>query len=167
MTGEAATPGSADPRGERPTLAAIRGALFIILVLGLVGVLTELILIEHVEDRWQRVPIFLIIAALVILVWHALDRGPLGVRVLQGAMALFVVAGAIGVLLHFKGNIEFELEMKPSATGWPLIWSALKGATPALAPGAMVQLGLIGLAYTFRHPALRSVATAGSARSGR
>ena len=43
----------------------------------------------------------------------------------------------------------------------------LTGATPALAPGAMVQLGLIGLAYTFRHPALRSAATAGAARSGR
>lgn len=164
---ERVTAGPADPRGERTTLAAIRGGLLIILVLGLVGVLTELVLIEHVEDRWQRVPIFLIIAVLIILGWHALDRGALSIRVLQGAMTLFVAAGTLGVLLHFKGNIEFELEMQPSAMGWPLIWSALTGATPALAPGAMVQLGLIGLAYTFRHPALRSAATAGSARSGR
>ena len=140
------------------TLAAIRGGLLIILVLGLIGILAELFLIEHTEDPWQRVPIFLIIAALIIVGWHAADRRSLSVRFLQGAMVLFVVSGAIGLLLHFKGNIVFELEMQPSAGGWPLIWAALKGATPALAPGAMVQLGLIGLAYTFRHPALERAA---------
>jgi hypothetical protein len=71
-------------------------------------------------------------------------------------MVLFVVSGALGLLLHFKGNVTFELEMEPSVSGWPLIWAALRGATPALAPGTMVQLGLIGLAYTYHHPALRA-----------
>jgi hypothetical protein len=28
------------------------------------------------------------------------------------------------------------------------------GATPLLAPGIMLQLGLVGLLFTFRHPAL-------------
>jgi hypothetical protein len=32
----------------------------------------------------------------------------------------------------------------------------LAKSPPALAPGAMIQLGLIGLAYTFRHPALQT-----------
>jgi hypothetical protein len=36
----------------------------------------------------------------------------------------------------------------------PLLWKVMSGAAPALAPGAMVQLGLLGLIYTFRHPAL-------------
>ncbi len=141
---------------ESTTLAAIRGGLLIILVLGLAGVLSELLLLDHVEDPWQRLPIFLIIGSLIILAWGVADRGALSVRFLQGMMALFVLTGGLGLLLHFKGNIEFELEMQPSASGWPLIWAALKGATPALAPGTMVQLGLIGLAYTFRHPALQS-----------
>ena len=35
-----------------------------------------------------------------------------------------------------------------------LVWKALRGATPALAPGALAQLGLLGLLYTYRHPAL-------------
>jgi hypothetical protein len=38
--------------------------------------------------------------------------------------------------------------------GWELFKEAMTGATPALAPGAMVQLGLIGLAWSYRHPAL-------------
>ena len=60
---------------ERTTLAVIRGGLVILLVLGLVGLLAELLLLEHIEDPWQRLPIFLIIASLIILGWHAADRG--------------------------------------------------------------------------------------------
>lgn len=152
---------------ERTTLAVIRGGLVIVLVLGLVGILAELLLLDHTEDRWQRLPIFLMIASLVILAWHAADRGPLSLRFLQGTMILFVLSGVLGLMLHFKGNITFELEMQPSAIGWPLLWAALKGATPTLAPGAMVQLGLIGLAYTYRHPALRAAGEGGSARRER
>jgi hypothetical protein len=139
---------------ESTTLGALRGGLLIILVLGLVGVLAELLLLEHTEDPWQRAPIFLIIAGLIIVGWHIAERGVLSVRFLQGIMALFVITGALGLLLHFRGNVAFELEMQPSASGWPLIWAALRGATPALAPGTMVQLGLIGLAYTYHHPRL-------------
>ena len=150
---------------ESATLGAIRGGLLIILVLGLIGVLAELLLLEHTEDPWQRVPIFLIIGSLVIIAWHLAERRQLSVRFLQGMMALFIASGALGLLLHFKGNVAFELEMQPSASGWPLIWAALTGATPALAPGTMVQLGLIGLAYTYHHPSLRAAHGDGAGRS--
>ena len=140
------------------TLAILRGALLAILVVGLVGVLAELVLLEHTEEAWQRLPIFMILASLIILGWHGVDRGALPVRALQLAMALFIVTGALGVALHFKGNVEFELEMQPSLNGMTLLWQTLKGATPTLAPGTMVQLGLIGLAYTYHHPALARAA---------
>ncbi len=137
------------------TLGILRGALLVILVIGLVGVLAELFLLEHTEEAWQRLPIFMIISSLIVLGWHAIDRGAMPVRALQVVMALFVVTGAIGVVLHLKGNLEFELEMQPTLSGTTLLWQTLKGATPTLAPGTMVQLGLIGLAYTYHHPTLR------------
>ena len=56
--------------------------------------------------------------------------------------------------LHYRGNAEFELEMMPALGGLDLFWKSMQGATPALAPGAMVQIGLVGLAYCFRHPLL-------------
>jgi hypothetical protein len=57
--------------------------------------------------------------------------------------------------LHFQVNMEFQLEMDPALAGMALFRTAiLAKSPPALAPGAMIQLGLIGLAYTFRHPAL-------------
>jgi hypothetical protein len=47
--------------------------------------------------------------------------------------------------------MEFQLEMDPSLQGVNLYRKAILAKTPpALAPGAMIQLGLIGLAYTFR-----------------
>ena len=156
MTARSAAPLEPEVPRERATLAVIRAGLLAIFVLGSIGIIGELLLIDHVEDPWQRVPVFLIIASLVILVWNALDRGPLSLRFFQATMVAFALAGGLGLLLHFRGNLEFELENLPPLTGWPLIWAALRGATPTLAPGAMMQLGLIGLAYTFRHPRLRS-----------
>lgn len=57
-----------------------------------------------------------------------------------------------------QGNVEFELEMYPDLSGWKLFRDSMMGATPALAPGAMVQIGLVGLAWTFRHPAFKPAA---------
>ena len=50
-------------------------------------------------------------------------------------MALFVLSGGIGVALHYRGNVEFELEMYPSLSGLELVRKTLTGATPVLAPG--------------------------------
>jgi hypothetical protein len=131
-------------------------------VVSLVGTVTELLLLEHFEDAWQWAPIVLITLAIVTLAWHALDRGAASLNVLRGLMVLFVVSGALGVLLHYQGNVEFELGMYPDLSGWKLFRDSMMGATPALAPGSMVQIGLVGLAWTFRHPALTPNANASS-----
>jgi hypothetical protein len=89
----------------------------------------------------------------------ALKRAPRAVRFFQVIMSLCVVTGAIGVYLHYRGNVEFELERDGSLRGLRLFWEAIRGATPSLAPGALSQLGLLGLAYTYRHPALRGSLT--------
>jgi hypothetical protein len=71
-------------------------------------------------------------------------------------MVLSLASGFVGLLLHYRGNVEFELEMYPDLAGWKLFKDSMMGATPSLAPGAMMQIGLIGLAWTFRHPAFKS-----------
>lgn len=136
--------------------SVLRTFLLVTLLVSLTGTLAELLLLEHFEDAWQWAPIALVAAALVTLGWHAFERGPVSLNVLRGLMVLCVASGVLGVLLHYKGNVEFELEMYPDLSGWKLFKEAMMGATPALAPGAMLQLGLVGLAWTFRHPALRS-----------
>ncbi|MGH7662942.1 MAG: hypothetical protein ACRENI_01395 [Gemmatimonadaceae bacterium] len=135
-------------------VASIRRAILIILFFALSGTLVELVLLEHTDGFWQQVPLYLLGASLVVLAWHVVHRGSLSIRVLQGTMLLFALSGAAGVVLHFKGNVEFELEMHPGASGLGLLWEALKGATPTLAAGTMMPLGLLGLVYAYRHPAL-------------
>lgn len=109
----------------------------------------ELLFIAHFEDPLQLVPLVLLPAGVAALGWHALRASAasaLGVRLV---MALFVAGGSLGIALHYGGNQEFELEMYPSMAGMALVRETLTGATPVLAPGSMVLLGLVGLAAVY------------------
>lgn len=140
----------ADP-GSDP----IRRLLLALVLVGGAGLAAELLLLEHTESATQWLPL-LVIAATFLLAAMLLTRpSRRTLRLFQGVMVLAVLIGALGVYLHFDGNTEFELEMDPAVQGLGLVWSALHGATPALAPGALVQLGLLGLISTYRHPLLR------------
>ena len=141
--------------GERGTAErVIRQILLATLAIGVVGTAIELVLLEHYESWNQRIPLGLLGCAALVLVWHGIDRGPAPVHTLQVLMLVFVLAGMLGVYLHYSGNREFELEMYPTMSGMELFRKTMMGATPALAPGTMIQLALVGLAYTFRHPRL-------------
>ena len=143
-----------DPAGAGP----LRRILLAVFLLGALGTLAELILLEHYEDWWQLLPLVLLGASPVAVVLLVLRPGAASVRSFQMLMLLLVAAGGIGVYQHYSGNVEFELEMYPSRGGFELIRESLQGATPALAPGAVAQLGLLGLAYCFRHPLLARTA---------
>lgn len=141
--------------GEVTTLSGIRKILLAVLGLGMVGSTTELILLKHTEDWLQWIPLLLLAAGLITLSWHGMRGGPLSTRTIRWLMIGFVASGVAGVYFHFQGSAEFKLESNPSLSGWALFWEAVRGkAPPLLAPGAMIQLGLLGLAYTYKHPAL-------------
>jgi len=126
-----------------------------VLLFGLAGTIVELLLLEHYEDAWQFVPLFLIVVALGVLIWHRARPTAANVRALQALMALFVMAGPIGVGLHFRGAAEFQLEIDRSQPGWDVFKKVMTAkAPPVLAPGIMMLLGLVGLVYSYRHPAL-------------
>lgn len=153
--------------GAARLLATLRKGLFALMAIACLGTGAELALLGHYEDVWQWVPLVLLglgaIAAILVLARPT--RGTL--RTFQGVMLLFVAAGGLGLYLHYKGNMEFELEMVPELAGLELIKKTLTGATPALAPGTMAQLGLFGLAATFRHSLLRSRTAQGNHEEGK
>ena len=135
------------PRSGESTLALARRIILIILLVGIAGVLIELLLLEHFEDTLQLLPLVLLGLGLISLVWHARSPDRTSTRVVRTVMVLFLVSGVLGVFLHYRGNVEFERERRPEAGGWALFREAMMGATPALAPGSMIQLGLLGLLY--------------------
>ncbi len=140
---------------DNSTVRTTRVLLLALFAFGVVGSGVELLLLEHTEDAWQLSPLILMGLSLTVIVWLVLDPRRVSLRVFQAMMLLYVASGLIGLYLHYRGNVEFELEMYPGLSGMALFWEALKGATPSLAPGTMLVLGLLGLLYTFQHPALR------------
>jgi hypothetical protein len=143
------------PGSPSRALAVIRVVLGTALAIGAVGTFAELLLLGHYDDVSQLIPLVLLGLVAATLAWHTFDRGPLPLRALQVLALVSMASGALGVYFHYQGNVEFELEMYPDTTGLALFKKAMTGATPALAPGTMVELGLIGLAYTIGHPRLQ------------
>lgn len=127
------------------SLAAIRRTLLMLFAVAALGTGVELVLLGHTEQRWQWVPVVLTFSGSLAAAAYGMTRRAIGRRAFQATMILFVVSGAVGLALHYRGNVEFALEMEPSARGWALMKEALTGATPALAPGTMMLLGAIGL----------------------
>lgn len=134
-------------------LMPLRRWLMGLLVLGLLGTGAELLLLEHYEDPVQLVPLILIALAVGVLAWHGARSSAASVRALQGTMTLFLLASVVGLALHFRGAAEFQLEMDPAMGRWKLFKNVMRAKVPpVLAPWVMLQLGLIGLAYAYRHP---------------
>jgi hypothetical protein len=90
-----------------------------------------------------------------MLGWLVASPGVASVRAVQLMMGIFLLSGVAGMLLHYQGNAVYEMESMPGVGGLELFRKAVLGASPTLAPGSMILLGLVGLAYSFRHPAIR------------
>ena len=140
------------PSRESETLASIRTLLLAALAVGVIGTTGELILLRHIDKPAQWIPLVFLGASMPVLAWHTSAPGVASIRTLQALMAAFIALGVLGIGLHYDGNVEFERELNPSERGWTFIRKTVAGATPVLAPGSMVLLGLVGLAHSYRHP---------------
>ena len=139
------------PSPADATLRVLRRLVLALVAIGLAGTAAELVLLRHYEDSWQLVPLFAIGVSLAAIAWHAFDRGPSSVTILQLAMGFLIVVAATGLVLHYLSNAELQRDMDPAIGGWKLFWRSMSAqAPPGLAPGTMAQWGLIGLAYTYR-----------------
>jgi hypothetical protein len=142
-------------------LATLRRLLLALVAFGLVGLAVELVLLEHFEDAVMFVPFAALGVALAAVALDATSTTPTTAWIMRTAMALLIGCGIAGVALHYQGSREFQLEMDPAMARWELFWKVMHmKAPPTLAPGAMVQLGLLGLVSTYRHPAFAQRAAA-------
>ena len=121
--------------------------LLITFALACAGVAAELLLLEHFEDWRQVIPLALLGMGMLVAAWHARVRSKSAERMLFITLLLMAASGIVGQVLHVLGNIEFEREADPAIRTWPLIVESMMGATPALAPGTMVLLAVVGYAY--------------------
>jgi len=134
------------------TLFRLRRILAAVLLLGMTGTFVELLLLQHDEDAIQILPLALLGTGVAAVLWRMATGSAASGAAVRGLMLLFLAAGAAGVYFHFTANLEFQRETDPALRGMPLFRQALAAKVPPpLAPGVMLQLGLIGLAYTYRY----------------
>ncbi len=135
---------------EHPTAQTLRRFALTLCLLGVVTTPIELVLMHHYNDKDQIMPfVFLGLAAIgVAAAWFRPNARVLrGVRVL---MVLVVLGSGIGVMEHLKANYR---DATRGGTVPNLIQLVLTGFAPLLAPGILAQVGLLGLAFTYKHPA--------------
>ena len=129
-------------------MSANRRLLGFTFVLGSLGTGLELLLMEHTDGIWQKLPLALLALGGVAFGAVAFTRTTMMQRTFQSVMLLFAATGIAGSVLHYQGNVEFEREMDPETSGITLVRDAMQGATPALAPGTMMLLGAVGWGYS-------------------
>lgn len=139
---------------SKDTARPLRRILLAIAAFGVLGTLVELILIGHNQDAVQWLPFGLLGATGVGLVWVAWSPTPRALRTFRALMAVVALSSALGLYFHLRGNLTFERETDPALVGVALLLKAVQGGTPILAPGILAQVGLLGLAFTYRHPNL-------------
>lgn len=122
--------------------------LLAIWLFALAGTAAELLLLGHFDGFLQLIPVGLVALGLAVGSWYAARPGPASLLAFRGTLVALALGGLAGLWLHYRGNVEFELEMYPGLSGTHLVWQAVTGATPTLAPGAMVVLALIGYSVT-------------------
>jgi predicted membrane channel-forming protein YqfA (hemolysin III family) len=135
---------------EHSSTQTLRRFALALCLLGVVTTPIELVLMHHYNDKDQIMPfIFLGLAAIgVAAAWLRPNARVLrGVRVL---MVLVVLGSGIGVFEHLKANYR---DATRGGTVSNLIELVLTGFAPLLAPGILAQVGLLGLAFTYKHPA--------------
>jgi hypothetical protein len=125
--------------------------LFAVLLAGIGGTATELLLTSHTEDFWQKVPVILLVGTAPVVVATAMKPLRWVVALMQALMVLFVAAGLLGTFFHYESNAEFAVELTPGLSGFALLSEAFTRPTPPpLAPGTMIMLGLLGLICCYR-----------------
>ena len=132
----------------------LRHLTLLIFVVSALGCMFDLVLLGHYSDARQWTPLLVLSTGLIVLAWQQLRRDQVSTRAFQGAMVLLIVMGFAGVWFHYRGNARIELQILPSMDLWTIVRESLSGPAPALAPATLAQLGLLGLAYTYRHPFL-------------
>ena len=141
---------------ETTVVRMLRRFILAILAFAMAGTFIDLVLLDHDGDVWQMIPLGLLGLAGVALVWSSVGGSAISVRGFQISMTLLLMGGILGTILHGQASAEFHRELDSAASRWQIISTVLRSQVPPIfAPASLMHMGLMGLASTYRHPAIR------------
>jgi hypothetical protein len=138
---------------DADTLRLLRRYILGIIAAALIATEAELFFVGHTSsNNGQIIAVILIGVGLAAVTAHAVFRSTGTVVAFRFAMYLLLVFGLDGLMTHYHSAVGAALKSQPSLAGFQLLREALTGKIPLLAPGMLIQIGLLGLVYTFQHP---------------
>lgn len=145
---------------KRPLEEQYRTFLLYVTALVLVVAMLELWFSEHTEGLVQLLPFGLAIAGLIATVAVVVQANLRTVWALRVASVVLAAGALYGMYEHVTHNLAFEREIRPAASLSEVVWEALFGASPLLAPAVLGLAALLAAAATYRHPTLERRAAA-------
>ena len=144
---------------EASTTTRLRSLLWGVTLATTLLIPLELVFSRHYQQPLMLIPFVMVGVALVALlaVWPWPTAQVL--RLFQAVMGLLLLTSLLGEWFHLRGNLEVVRQVSPDPSGWPLIWMVLNGRNPALAPGLLALVGMLGLVFTYGHPVLQDSKT--------
>jgi len=132
---------------DAATLQALRIYLLAVIALVLCGLELELLMLDHVNSPLQLLPVGFVGGGIASVLWSLISPNGTSLRVLKGVLMACTIIGALGIAIHSAFYVSDKWNIAHGRRG-------LEREVPPLAPAAMLPLGLMGLACTFRHPLL-------------
>jgi len=132
---------------DAATLQALRIYLLAVIALVLCGLELELLMLDHVNSPLQLLPVGFVGGGIASVLWSLISPNGRSLRVLKGVLMACTIIGALGIAIHSAFYVSDKWNIAHGRRG-------LEREVPPLAPAAMLPLGLMGLACTFRHPLL-------------
>ena len=132
-------------------LGQLRRFLLVLSVMLFLGGLAELWLVGHTEDAIQWIAFALCAIGGLTAIARVLKPNRATLWMLRVAMLVVIMGSMFGVYEHLTGNLEFEREIQANAATSTLLWKALKGGNPLLAPGILSIAAILALSATYRH----------------
>jgi hypothetical protein len=143
----------AAPISDAQILRGVRLLILAAIAAALIVSEAELLFVGHTgSNNGQVIAVVLVSLGLITVTCHAILRNTSSIVVLRLTMYPFLIFGIDGLFTHYHRAVQSVLKSQPALVGMPLVFATLSGKIPLLAPGMLIEIGLLGLIYTFQHP---------------
>ena len=118
--------------------SGLRHILLALCILLWGALLVELWATEHYGDLRQQAPFIMCAINLVLLLAYWRQPGAGLRRVLMVALLASAITGLVGLYIHLDTNIALKREAFPDESFGFVLFEAVRGRLPLLAPGSLI-----------------------------
>ena len=132
----------------------LRSLLLALALLTCAGIALELWFADHDQEFLQLVPFFVCGLAAVSIVLVLLRPSGITIWPMRALMVAAAGVSILGLWEHLESNYGFERDIRPTASTTTVLWHALHGSAPTLAPASLALIAVMAAGATLGHPAL-------------